>query len=64
MAEMTAINLLRESLEKISEKDPQWALQRALLDMAEKQEEHGAILRRLTEDGRDLRTMVERALHR
>jgi hypothetical protein len=64
MSEMTAVALLRQNLEVIPEKDRvQWNTQRALLYMAEKQEELMSAQKRLTEDVRDLRSMVERRSH-
>jgi hypothetical protein len=65
MSEMTAPALLRDNLTLMSDKDKiAWNTQRALLDMAEKQDETATMLRRLTEDIRDLRTMVDRVVHR
>lgn len=63
--ELTATALLRKNLEAISPKnETEWRTQRALLDMAEKQEELVTTVRRLVADIREVRTMAEKALAR
>ncbi|MAF04933.1 MULTISPECIES: hypothetical protein [unclassified Herbaspirillum] len=63
--ELTATALLRANLEAISPKNEvEWRTQRALLDMAERQLEMADAIKKLGEDGRLLRTMVERVAHR
>ncbi len=63
--ELTATALLRKNLETISPtNETEWRTQRALLDMAEKQEELVTTLRRLVADIREVRTMAEKALAR
>lgn len=65
MTEMTAPALLRQNLETISEKDREkWNTQRALLLMAEMLEELKRKQDRMQQDMRELRSMVERAVHR
>lgn len=63
--ELTATALLRANLETISPKNEvEWRTQRALLDIAERQLEMAEAIKKLADDGRSLRTMVERAVHR
>jgi len=63
--ELTATALLRANLEAISPKNEvEWRTQRALLDLAERQLEMADAIKKLGEDGRLLRSMVERVAHR
>lgn len=63
--ELTATALLRANLETISPKNEvEWRTQRALLDIAERQVEIAGAIKKLAEDGRLLRKMVERVAHR